>query len=410
MKRRNTVKKGPGLETENKSYHVNTYKRFNVEFVKGDGVFLFDKVGNKYLDLLCGIAVTGLGHKNSKLISAAINQIDKLWHVSNLFESTPQEMLAKKLVDKSGLGKAFFCNSGTEANEAAIKFARKFGKGKSTIITSNGGFHGRTMGSLSASAQEKLWEGFKPLTPGFKNIPFNNTEAIKDAINESTIAIMIEPIQGENGIIIPSHNYLNEVRSLCNQHNLLMIVDEIQTGFGRTGKLFAYQHNEIIPDIVTLAKGIANGLPLGAVLVSEKVAEAITPGSHGSTFGGNPVSIAVANKVIDLLNDELLNNVALLGNLLKSKIEDLEIEEIIEVRNKGLMFGLKFHSDIDVKKLAQNFLNSQIVIGTAGDNVLRLLPPLIIEEKHIDHFVYILKDLFKKMYNSTKAGEICHQN
>jgi acetylornithine/succinyldiaminopimelate/putrescine aminotransferase len=189
-----------------------------------------------------------------------------------------------------------------------------------------------------------------------------------------------------------------------------MIVDEIQTGFGRTGKLFAYQHNEIIPDIVTLAKGIANGLPLGAVLVSEKVAEAITPGSHGSTFGGNPVSIAVANKVIDLLNDELLNNVTLLGNLLKSKIEDLEIEEIIEVRNKGLMFGLKFHSDIDVKKLAQNFLNSQIVIGTAGDNVLRLLPPLIIEEKHIDHFVYILKDLFKKMYNSTKAGEICHQN
>lgn len=406
----NTAKKGPGLETENKSYHVNTYKRFNVEFVKGDGVYLFDKAGNKYLDLLCGIAVTGLGHKNSKLIGAAINQIDKLWHVSNLFESTPQETLAKTLVDKSGLSKVFFCNSGTEANEAAIKFARKFGKGRSTIITASGGFHGRTMGSLSASAQEKLWEGFQPLTPGFKNIPYNNIEAIKDKIDESTIAIMIEPIQGENGIIIPSHNYLNEIRSLCIEHDLLMIVDEIQTGFGRTGKLFAYQHNDIIPDIVTLAKGIANGLPLGGVLVSDKVAEAITPGSHGSTFGGNPISIAVANKVIDLLNDELLNNVFQMGNLLKSKIEELEIQEIIEVRNKGLMFGLKFHSDIDVKELAQNLLNNRIVTGTAGDNVLRLLPPLIIEEKHIDHFVYILKDLFKKMYNSTKAGEICHQN
>jgi predicted acetylornithine/succinylornithine family transaminase len=360
--------------------------------------------------LLCGIAVTGLGHKNSKLIGAAINQIDKLWHVSNLFESTPQETLAKKLVDKSGLSKVFFCNSGTEANEAAIKFARKFGKGRSTIITASGGFHGRTMGSLSASAQEKLWEGFQPLTPGFKNIPYNNIEAIKDKIDESTIAIMIEPIQGENGIIIPSHNYLNEIRSLCNEHDLLMIVDEIQTGFGRTGKLFAYQHNDIIPDIVTLAKGIANGLPLGAVLVSDKVAAAITPGSHGSTFGGNPISIAVANKVIDLLNDELLNNVTQMGNLLKSKIEELEIQEIIEVRNKGLMFGLKFHSDIDIKELAQNLLNNRIVTGTAGDNVLRILPPLIIEEKHIDHFVYILKDLFKKMYNSTKAGEICHQN
>lgn len=406
----NTAKKGPGLETENKSYHVNTYKRFNVEFVKGDGVYLFDKAGNKYLDLLCGIAVTGLGHKNSKLIGAAINQINKLWHVSNLFESTPQETLAKNLVDKSGLSKVFFCNSGTEANEAAIKFARKFGKGRSTIITASGGFHGRTMGSLSASAQEKLWEGFQPLTPGFKNIPYNNIEAIKDKIDESTIAIMIEPIQGENGIIIPSHNYLNEIRSLCNEHDLLMIVDEIQTGFGRTGKLFAYQHNDIIPDIVTLAKGIANGLPLGGVLVSDKVAEAITPGSHGSTFGGNPISIAVANKVIDLLNDEVLNNVVQMGNLLKSKIEELEIQEIIEVRNKGLMFGLKFHSDIDVKALAQNLLNNRIVTGTAGDNVLRLLPPLIIEEKHIDHFVYILKDLFKKMYNSTKAGEICHQN
>ena len=398
------------MDKINNSYHVNTYKRFNVEFIKGDGVYLFDKEGNKYLDLLCGIAVTGLGHKNSKLIGTAINQIDKLWHVSNLFESTPQETLAKKLVEKSGLSKAFFCNSGTEANEAAIKFARKFGNGRSTIITANGGFHGRTMGSLSASAQEKLWEGFQPLTPGFISTPYNNIDAIKDAIDQSTIAVMVEPIQGENGIVIPSQNYLNEIRRICDENDLLMIVDEIQTGFGRTGKLFAYQHNSIVPDIVTLAKGIANGLPLGAVLVSEKVAEAITPGSHGSTFGGNPISIAVANRVIDLISDSLMDNVILMGNLLKEKIDELNIEEIIEVRQKGLMVGIKFKTEIDVKELVQKFLDDKIVVGTAGDNVLRLLPPLIIDEKNIYHFVYILNDLFKKMYNSTKAGEICHQN
>jgi predicted acetylornithine/succinylornithine family transaminase len=389
---------------------VNTYKRFNVEFIKGDGVYLFDKEGNKYLDLLCGIAVTGLGHKNSKLIGAAINQIDRLWHVSNLFESTPQETFAKKLVEKSGLSKVFFCNSGTEANEAAIKFARKFGNGRSTIITANGGFHGRTMGSLSASAQEKLWEGFQPLTPGFKNTPYNNIDTIKKDIDGSTIAIMVEPIQGENGIVIPSQNYLNEIRRICDENDLLMIVDEIQTGFGRTGKLFAFQYNNIIPDIVTLAKGIANGLPLGAVLVSEKVADAIIPGSHGSTFGGNPISVAVANRVIDLISDSLMDNVILMGNLLKEKIDELNIDEIIEVRQKGLMVGIKFKTEIDVKELVQKFLDDKIVVGTAGDNVLRLLPPLIIDENNIYHFVYILNDLFKKMYNSTKAGEICHQN
>lgn len=394
----------------NNSFHVNTYSRYTVEFVKGDGVNLYDKEGNKYLDFLSGIAVTGLGHKNNKLVNAAVAQIDKLWHVSNLFSSTPQEILAKKLCVKSGMDKAFFCNSGTEANEAAIKFARKFGKGKSSIITTNGGFHGRTMGSLSASAQEKLWEGFQPLTPGFINVPFNDTEAIINSIDENTIAVMLEPIQGENGIVIPDAKYLNQVRALCDEHNILMIVDEIQTGFGRTGKLFAFQHNNIIPDIVTLAKGIANGLPLGAVLVSDKVADAITPGSHGSTFGGNPVSIAVANIVIDQLTNELLENVQLLSQLLKTKLENENIEGIKEIRNKGFLIGIKMNDEIDVKILAKSFLENKIVVGTAGNNVLRLLPPLIIEEKHIDQFIYILKELFKKMNIPTIASELCHQN
>jgi len=393
-----------------KNYHVNTYNRFDVEFIQGDGVYLFDRDQNKYLDLLSGIAVTGLGHKNKKLVNAAVSQIDNLWHVSNLFISSPQEILAEKLSNRSGLDKVFFCNSGTEANEAAIKFARKFGNGKSTIITANGGFHGRTMGSLAASAQEKLWEGFHPLTPGFKNVPFNDIEAILNAIDENTIAVMVEPIQGESGIVIPSKNYLNEIRNICDTNNLLMIIDEIQTGFGRTGKMFAFQHNEIIPDIVTLAKGIANGLPLGAVLVTDKVADIITPGSHGSTFGGNPISISVANRVLDLLSDELIDNAKALGLLFKKKIENENIEHITEVRAKGLMIGIKIIPEIDVKALAQNFLDAKIVVGTAGDNVLRLLPPFIIEEKHIDHFVYILKDLFKNMNISTKASELCHQN
>ncbi len=392
------------MNKENKSYHVNTYNRYEVEFVKGDGVYLFDKQGNKYLDFLSGIAVTGLGHKNQNLVNAAVNQINNLWHVSNLFTSTPQEILANKLCHRSGLDKVFYCNTGTEANEAAIKFARKFGEGRSTIITANGGFHGRTMGSLSASAQEKLWEGFHPLTPGFRHVPYNNIEAIKNVIDDSTIAIMVEPIQGESGIIVPDQNYLNDIRLLCNENNLLMIVDEIQTGFGRTGKFFAFQHNGIIPDIVTLAKGIANGLPLGAVLVTEKVAKVITPGSHGSTFGGNPISIAVANEVIDLISDQIIDNIRALGLLIKNKILKNSLNQVVEIRGKGLLIGIKMDSKIDVKKLAKSFLQNNIVVGTAGDNILRLLPPFIIDEKHINQFVYILGELINQENILTKAS------
>ncbi|MCB9220073.1 MAG: aspartate aminotransferase family protein [Ignavibacteriales bacterium] len=396
---------------EYKSYQVNTYKRNEVEFVKGEGVYLFDKSGNKYLDFLCGIAVTGLGHKNKKLINAAVNQIDNLWHVSNLFTSTPQENLAKKLCEKSELDKVFFCNTGTEANEAAIKFARKFGKGKSNIITTNGGFHGRTYGSLSASAQEKLWEGFYPLTPGFVNVDYNNIDAIKSAIDENTIAVIIEPIQGENGIIIPSEKYLQEVRKVCNENNILMIMDEIQTGNGRTGKYFAYQHSSIIPDIVTVAKGIANGLPLGAVICSDKVAEAITPGSHGSTFGGNPVSISVANKVVELITPELLDNVNAIGKLLIEKIKRENLSIIKEVRAKGLMIGIEFIESVDVKNLASKLLENKVVVGTAGNNVLRILPPLIVEELHISQFINTFKSVLLIENLITKQSEeLCHQN
>ncbi|MBK8943892.1 MAG: aspartate aminotransferase family protein [Ignavibacteriae bacterium] len=397
--------------SENKSYQVNTYKRNPVEFVKGDGVYLFDKDGNKYLDFLCGIAVTGFGHKNKKLVNAAITQIDNLWHVSNLFTSTPQEELAKKLCEKSGLDKVFFCNSGTEANEAAIKFARKFGNGKSTIISAKGSFHGRTYGSLSASAQEKLWEGFHPLTPGFVSVPYNNSEVILNAIDETTIAIMLEPIQGENGILIPSENYLNNVRKICDEKNILMIIDEIQTGNGRTGKYFAYQHSNIIPDIVTLAKGISNGLPLGAVICSEKVAEAITPGSHGSTFGGNPISISVANKVSDLITEEVLLNNQRLGKLFSDKLNQKNIPIIKEIRVVGLMIGIEFIESVDAKNIAAKLMDHKIVVGTAGNNVLRILPPFIIEELHIDQFVNKFMDvLIIDNLITNQSEELCHQN
>ena len=377
------------------TYHVNTYNRFPVEFIKGNGAYLFDSEGNKYLDFLSGIAVTGFGHNHPLLVDAAKKQIENLWHVSNLFESTPQEELAQKLTGVSSLDKVFFCNSGTEANEAAIKFARKFGNGRSTIIAANGSFHGRTMGSLSASMQEKLWEGFKPLTPGFVNVPYNDPESIKNNIDNSTVAVLIEPIQGESGIIVPDEDYLQKVRNICDENNLLLIIDEIQTGMGRTGKHFAHQYANIVPDIITVAKGIANGIPLGALICSEKINEAITPGSHGSTFGGNPIAVSVANKVLDLLDNELLSQIAGQGNYIKQKLIHENFSHISEIRGKGLMIGIELDKEINVKDIASELLQNKIIVGTAGNNVLRLLPPFIITNEQVDFFIETLKIVFK---------------
>ncbi len=377
------------------TYHVNTYNRFSVEFIKGNGAYLFDKEDKKYLDFLSGIAVTGFGHNKPELVNAAKNQIENLWHVSNLFESSPQEELGKKLTNISKLDKVFFCNSGTEANEAAIKFARKWGNGRSTIIAAEGSFHGRTFGSLSASMQKKLWNGFEPLTPGFVSVPYNNIDAIKNKIDESTAAIMLEPIQGESGIIIPDDNYLQGVRKICKDNNILMIVDEIQTGMGRTGKFFAYQHSDVLPDIITIAKGIANGIPLGATICSDKVASAITPGSHGSTFGGNPVAVAVANNVVDLLTGQTLNNINEISNYLKEQLQTSNFTSIKEIRNKGLMFGLELDKKIDAKEIASALLKNKIIVGTAGNNVLRLLPPFIIIKEQVDFFIETLKIVLK---------------
>ena len=375
------------LQFETSPALLKNYSRYEVEFVNGEGAYLFDNKGKKYLDFLSGIAVTGFGHNNPLIVNAVKNQAEKFFHVSNLFQSSPQESLAEKLVIHSGLDNVFFCNSGTEANEAAIKFARKWGMGRSTIITAVGGFHGRTMGSLSASAQYKLWDGFAPLTPGFSYVPFNDTAAIENSIDKGTVAVMLEPIQGESGVNVPSENYLQEVREICSKHNLLFIVDEVQTGMGRTGKMFAYQWENIKPDIITLAKGIANGIPLGAAICTQEVGDCITPGSHGSTFGGNPVALAAANVVIDLLNVECLENIFLLGEKLKKEIYSLDNKKIRTVRGKGLMIGIEFNDSLNAKKVAAELLEAGIVVGTAGENVLRLLPPYIITEEEIALFI-----------------------
>jgi len=376
---------------------LNNYNRFPVEFVKGDGVYLYDIEGKEYLDFLCGIAVTGLGHNHPAIKAAVTEQINKIWHTSNLFESSLQIKLAEKLSAKSGLDYSFFCNSGTEAVEAAIKFARKFGKGKFHIITALNGFHGRTYGSLSATGQLKLQEGFAPLLPGFTHVPYNDIKEIEKAYNENTIAVMIEPIQGEGGINIPHENYLKEIRDFCNSKNILMILDEVQCGLGRTGKFFAYQHAGIIPDIVTIAKGLANGLPIGAVICSKEIGDQIKPGNHGSTFGGNPIAVSSAIKVVNLIDEKLLKEIGSLGSTLVNSLHSLHLNKIKDIRGKGLMIGIEFIEGYQAKNIAGKLIEEGVVVGTSGDTVLRILPPFIISEKEIVKFLSIFRKVVESL-------------
>ncbi len=371
------------------SHLLNTYNRYNVEFIKGEGAYLYDRNGKEYLDFLCGIAVTGFGHNHPEIKSAALKQLNDYWHVSNLFQSSGQNELADKLSERSGLDFVFFCNSGTEANEAAIKLARKWGKERRDIISTYNSFHGRSLGSLSATGQYKLWAGFEPLVPGFYHAEFGNIEAIRKSITAETAAVIIETIQGEGGINEAPINYLKELRHLCTEKNILLIIDEIQTGIGRTGKFFSYQYAEILPDIVTCAKGIANGIPLGAAICSGKVAEVIQPGNHGSTFGGNPVAVAAANKVVDLIDEKLLKKIQTLGEKLKEEITKLGLPHIKEVRGKGFMIGVELTSGFSAKKLAGKLLEEGLLVGTSGENVFRILPQFIIGDSEIEKFLKI---------------------
>lgn len=391
------------LIEESQKYLMNTYKRFPIVLRKGRGMTVWDTEDNEYLDFLAGIAVNCLGHCHPKLVIALQKQAQRLLHVSNLYHIEPQIKLAKILVNNSFADRVFFCNSGTEAVEGAIKLARKhaienISPERFEIITANGSFHGRTLGALSATGQEALQRGFEPLVPGFKHVPFNDIEALKKAVSKKTCAVMLEPIQGEGGVRIPSEDYLAQVRGLCDENNLLLIFDEIQTGMGRTGALFACEHFNVKPDIMTIAKGLGAGVAIGAVLAKENIAASFQPGSHGSTFGGNPLACAAAVTAMEILLEDgfLIDNCRRIGDYFKNSLEKLKQafpSEIAEVRGLGLMLGLELTKPGG--NIVDLCLKKGLLINCTSGNVLRFVPPLIVVEKEIDHLIEVLEGIFE---------------
>ncbi|MEI7994416.1 MAG: aspartate aminotransferase family protein [Methylococcaceae bacterium] len=382
------------------SHIMPTYNRLPVTFERGEGAWLFDEHNNRFLDALSGIAVCNLGHAHPTVHHAICEQSKKLLHTSNVYKIANQERLADKLTEKSGMDNVFFCNSGAEANEAAIKLARKYGHEKGVespaIIVMDKSFHGRTLATLSATGNSKVQSGFAPLVEGFVRVPYNNIKAIKQALvqNKNIVAILVEPIQGEGGINIPAADYLNQIRSLCDQHELLMMLDEIQTGIGRTGKFLAFQHNNIIPDVCTLAKALGNGVPIGACLARGKAAHLLTAGNHGSTFGGNPLACSAALAVLETLDAENLVELARQKGqaICDGFIEHLQgNEHIVDIRNKGLMIGIEL--DSPCAELVKSALEQHLLINVTNETTIRLLPPLIIDEQQIKLLVDTLSAL-----------------
>jgi acetylornithine/N-succinyldiaminopimelate aminotransferase len=378
---------------------MNTYRRVPIALVKGEGARVWDASGKEYLDFVAGIAVCNLGHSHPNVVKAIKKQVKNLTHVSNLYYTQPQAEVAALLTKHSFADKAFFCNSGAEANEAAIKLARKYahenlGADKFELITMKDSFHGRTMATITATGQEKFQFGFTPLLEGFKYVPFNDPAALEDAITPKTCGIMLEPIQGEGGVIIPDEQYLATVRDICNRHKILMIVDEVQTGIGRTGKLFAYEYSDIKPDIMTLAKALGNGFPVGAMLATDEVARAFTPGNHASTFGGNLLAMAASKATLDTMLDEgVLENCQKMGDYFLTKLQSLKAKHAIisEVRGKGLMLACALTIEgADIVKACQEL---GLLINCTGGKTLRFVPPLIISEKDIDTVISILDEV-----------------
>ncbi|HPP33605.1 MAG TPA: acetylornithine/succinylornithine family transaminase [Ignavibacteriales bacterium] len=383
--------------TQKKSYLLPNYSRYDVNFMYGDGAYLFDNEGKKYVDLLGGIAVNIFGYNDFEIKDAVIKQLNKYNHISNLFNIELQEVIAKKLAHLANLNYVFFSNSGTEANEAAIKFARAWGadKNKYKIIAFNGSFHGRTYGSLSATGQPKFWKNFEPMLDGFVFADFNNFSSVENVYDDEVCAIMLEVIQGESGIIVANEEFIENISNFCKEKNILLIVDEIQSGMGRTGKFFAHNHYNIQPDIITLAKGIANGFPLGATICSKEVGDYIKPGMHGSTFGGNPVALAASSVVLNKLKHQVLERNIKLGNEFFEKVNKIKSEKIIEIRGKGLMIGIEFTKDINSKELAKKLLVNNFIVGTSGEQIIRILPPYNITFNDVDKFAALLEKLLK---------------
>lgn len=381
---------------------MHNYAPLPVNFEKGEGAVLWDDKGKTYLDALGGIAVCALGHAHPAVTKAICEQADKLVHTSNLYGITLQQKLADKLTQVSGMDNVFFSNSGAEANEAAIKLARLFGHSKNieqpAIIVMEGSFHGRTMATLSATGNRKIHAGFEPLVQGFVRAPYNDIEAIKNIAknNPNVVAILVEPITGEGGVNIPAQDYLNEIRGICDEHDWLMMLDEIQTGMCRTGKWFAFQHNKITPDVLTLAKALGNGIPIGACLAKGKAANLFNPGHHGSTYGGNPLVCAAALAVVETMEkDKLAERAAFLGEHMTASLADQlkDIAGVVEIRNKGLMIGIQL--DKPCAELVKLGLADGILINVTAGDVVRLLPPLIISDEQASEIVKKVSDLIR---------------
>jgi len=383
---------------------MHTYGRQPLVLVKGEGCRVWDDTGKEYLDCLAGLAVVNLGHAHPEVARAAAAQLTQLVHVSNIYYTTPMVELAEALVRLSFADRVFFANSGAEVNEGAIKLVRRysrerFGPERHRIICMENSFHGRTLGALSATGQSKFWQGFEPLLPGFAFVPFNDLDAVANAIDGTFCAVMLEPIQGEGGVCLPSPDYLKGVRQLCDDQGLLLILDEIQTGLGRTGKLFAQENFGITPDVMTLAKALAGGLPMGALLATEEVASAFVPGTHASTFGAGPVIAAAAKASLDLLSaPEFLAGVRERGLFLEKGLRALQAElpVIKEVRGLGLMWGMELTQE-GTPMVAACRERGLLVNCTQG-NVLRLLPPLVITDQELDTALAIMRDAFKAVF------------
>ena len=378
--------------------YLPVFSRYPIVLDHGEGSYVWDVNGRKYLDALGGIAVNVLGHNYVPLVDAIAEQAKRLIHVSNLYYTEPQADAAAKLSALTADGKVFFGNSGAEANEGAIKAARKYGHTihpeKSQIITALGSFHGRTLATLTATGQEKFHKGFAPLPQGFDYVPFNDIAALEARMSENTAAVMLEPIQGEGGVRTPADGYLQQVRALCDKYDALLIFDEIQTGMGRTGGFYAYESCGVTPDIVTLAKGLAGGVPIGAFIVTEKVAAAFHAGDHGSTFGGNPLACAAANVVLDAVaNDNFLAGVRGVGAHFKQALTDLQSKypaHIVEVRGAGLILGMEMQRNEDAAAIARRMLEQGVIINCTAGNVLRFIPPLIFTKNEVDELIRVL--------------------
>ncbi|HYD49695.1 MAG TPA: aspartate aminotransferase family protein [Terriglobales bacterium] len=384
----------------NQRYLFPTYQRAPLALVRGEGCRVWDADGKEYLDFFSSTVVTSLGHSHPRITAAIEAQAGKILHVSNLHHSEPQGRLAQLLCESSFADRVFLCNSGAEANEAAIKLARKYGAdhgdGRFEILTATGSFHGRTIATITATAQEKVRLGFQPLPDGFRYFAYDDIDAVAAAISPRTIAIMVEPIQGEGGIATPHPDYLRRLRALCDEHQLLLILDEVQTGIGRTGPLFAYERSGITPDIVTLAKGLGSGVPIGAMLATERLASSFGIGSHGSTFGGNALCCAVAIAVIETLRSGTLASAQAAGEYLRGRLQQLReaIPGITGVRGDGLLLGLVL--DLPGGAIVEACREAGLLINCTAERVLRLAPPLIVSPAEIDQAVAIIERVLKQ--------------